>query len=1012
MVRHFPFIVVFLLVQWSLLNNVFGQETPLPTLNLSEIKGKNINELVVHRTLKQGSVPDSLDSITSMLSRLPEHSMASPLGDRYFSAFTLFNDTDEQNWFVYPYGSPVEKVEISQYTSGHRVKHVQNGIYAKGQIDFHYGEGIQLLPGESTSIVILFDSDVFVAPLKIVVKPESEAIDKFKLENIILLISLGVCLALGLYNFFLYLGTGSKPYLYYALSTMGFTLGWAYVFGVVNYFIPSASPAFASASFLLGLYFVAQFTSSFLVLDVHSKRLYKALRLVALLSLFSLILVFINIGLSILLVSVFSTLILVLSLTAGIKRWRANYLPARYFVIALLSVLIPNFVGNMINLNILPEMNINSFLLAQIGNSLDSLLLAFALAEKVRLTNLQNLALSNRLEQQVATRTIQLSSANEKLEEANLQLKEASKAKSQFLASMSHEVRTPLTAIIGFAESIQTGEIKKAQQSKAIQIIADNGHHLLDVINDILDLSKIEANKLEFESIPTPLLGMMKQLTEMMKKRATDKGLQFNIRLAFPLPDIIVSDPTRLKQILFNLINNALKFTDEGSVELSLEVNDKVLKISVADTGIGMDSTQIETLFMPFQQAEKSISRKYGGTGLGLSISKYLVEGLGGQIAVESEVNKGTRLTVTLPLVLHDSSVWLECDEKDDKNGFSKPVESMQHLADYNQARVLVVDDHPNILELVSLLLQKLRCQVVAVASGVEAKMQIQNQVDFDLVLLDIQMPTHDGIETLSMLRDAGCNAPVVALTANSMQHEVEQYTSLGFSSVISKPIERQQFVETLDYYLSTHSHLDDIVDAQDRLLLTRDYLGTLSADIMQFESLIDQGKIAEAQEISHRVKGTAITFGFDQIGTLFTDFDHAIKDRDESKSLSLAKNIHRLHQSIIQLPFLDLAQGIANHGFSMGRYVEHLGRWLTQQNNALQGVKSNLNKGDEQRFKVGLLQLKIEAETLALQGLFQHFDLLEEYMETLSFPPALCQKQIDLMEYKLDRIQKQFEIA
>lgn len=1001
-------VVVLLLLQWLMVNGLRAEDSSLPKLNLSDIHGKNISALVANRTLLEGQLPDNSKALFSLLAQLPEHGTVSPFGDRYVSVFDLHNDTSYSRWFVYPYGSPVDKVQINQYHAGMRVKQVQNGLQLDSQMDFRYGTSVELAPGEQTTIAVLFDSSFYAAPIKIVLKPETEAYDDFKIENVIMLMSLGVCLALGIYNLFLFIGTADRAYFYYAISTFGFAVGWAYVFGVFSSIFAEVYPIFAVVAFSFGLCFAAQFNTTFLRLKLHAPALHKFTRIAG----FSVFLTvpagIYNVGLGIMLISIFSLVIIFVGVYAGVKRWMAGDIPARYFVIALLSVVVPNFFGNLINLNVFPEVNLNVFLIAQIGNSLDSLILAFALAEKVRLTNLKNIALTNRLEQKVGVRTHQLSEANEQLESAIEGLKEAGLAKNQFLASMSHEIRTPLTAIIGYAESIQADEIKSAEIPEAINIIADNGHHLLEVINDILDISKIEANKLEFESIPTPLIGIITQLTTMMQKRAQDKGLKFKTQFDFPLPDVIMSDPTRLKQILFNLTNNALKFTEFGGVELGLKASKDCLEITVSDTGIGMSESQIEALFLPFQQAEKSTSRKYGGSGLGLSISKHLVEGLGGNINVKSQLQQGTAFLVSLPLVLADTSEWLESLAAANTE-ISRPASEISASGKFNRAKVLVVDDHPNIRELVSLLLRKLDCEVVALSSGLEALSEVQFESNFDLVLLDIQMPEHDGIETLNLLREAGCKAPIVALTANNMQHEIELYTSIGFSSVLSKPIERTQFIETLNYYLSDRAYSDEFINPLDKLSLTRDYLKTLAAQVTKFESCMEQGERQAALEFSHAIKGSAQSFGFDLVGAAFNDFDIGMKERNETQIDSAYAVIKRMNRQLIRLPFTDLARGIANHRYSLSDYAYQLRKFLALPESDLADIRQALENANKDNLRSLLFKLQVETTRLGFAGLNQHHEMLADYLKMPSPDLGLCEKQVDMMMYKLSRIKDQF---
>ena len=741
----------------TLFNNAYSRSSinSSQVFNLSQVQNIDISQDIEYYKFDQARLPQQNFDLNEWRSTLPKHINTNPMGDRYVAVFTLVNDTKEERWFVYPYGSPVEHIEMAHYADSRLISSTTSGVYYSNPLQFHYGGNIEIGMGEQATIVLLFDSQTFVAPIKIVVKTEQSASKQFGIENILLLLGLGVCFALGLYNCFLYIGTGSKQYLYYALSTFGFTFSWAFTFGVVNYFVQSLSPVWGVVGFSFSFHFAVWFAVAFLGLHKRSPKVYLYLKCLAWLSFLPSVVAVFNVGLGGLLLSVFGTAVLLTNLFFGIQSWYRGYLPARYFVLALLFVLVPSILVNLINLNILPGFNINAMLFALLGNSFDSLLLAFALAEKVRLTNKQNAELTHELELNVQQRTSQLSLANEKLESLISELREANRAKTHFLASMSHEIRTPLTSIIGYAQSIQGDEVPAAKKPEVMEIIVDNGSHLLGVINDILDISKIEANKLDFENIPTAFLSIVKQIEKVMHKRAQDKGIEFEIHCQFPLPDLIMSDPTRLRQILFNLTNNALKFTEHGKVVVSLGTHNETLVVKVTDTGIGITEAQMATLFEPFQQAENSTSRKYGGTGLGLSISKYLAQGLGGEITVRSKINHGSEFELTLPLNVCHGAKMLQSEAEYAKLKDPTVKQSHQNM-DFNHARVLVADDHPDVRKLATLLLENMNCDVTAVTSGLEALDIVAREKAFELILMDIQMPEMDGSQTLQKLRIGG----------------------------------------------------------------------------------------------------------------------------------------------------------------------------------------------------------------------------------------------------------------
>ncbi|NQZ06825.1 MAG: AAA family ATPase [Algicola sp.] len=397
--------------------------------------------------------------------------------------------------------------------------------------------------------------------------------------------------------------------------------------------------------------------------------------------------------------------------------------------------------------------------------------------------SLINASLYNGLKDKVNKRKEQLKRAKEKADRAN-------ETKSLFLANMSHEIRTPLTTVIGFAEGILFGDIEKKNQQQAIQTIANSGKHLLLLINDILDFSKIEAGQLLVEKLDVNLIELLANLESISIGMAKPKAISFEIELDLPLPDIISTDPTRLNQILLNLISNAVKFTEVGGVILKVYTKDQQLLFEVQDTGVGIKAEKIGSLFFAFEQADKTVQRKYGGTGLGLTISKSLAQMLGGDIDAQSEFGKGSSFTVAIELVTVDKTQLIECLDVLDECRNALEGAKNQPLSQLT-GNILVAEDQPENLQLIVTMLEKMGLDVTGVCNGQEA-IEAYLIDDFDLILLDIQMPVMDGLETFDMLTSISNDTPVIALTANAMKHEVQEYFRKGFDEHLSKPIERK----------------------------------------------------------------------------------------------------------------------------------------------------------------------------------------------------------------------------
>ncbi len=390
--------------------------------------------------------------------------------------------------------------------------------------------------------------------------------------------------------------------------------------------------------------------------------------------------------------------------------------------------------------------------------------------------------LQNVTEQVNARRIVQM--AKESAEAAN-------EAKTFFLANMSHEIRTPLSAIIGFTELLKSSNVSAEERQKYLNIITRNGQALSSIIDDVLDLSKIEAGKIEINREPLNFTELVTDVLEMFSDKAGGKGLNIQLESS-RLPNFnIISDPLRLRQILVNLIGNAVKFTSQGSIVVHgnfemLGENDLRMSISITDTGKGLSREEAEKLFKPFAQADGKSARQYGGTGLGLALSRKLARALGGNVSLaNSEQSKGC--TFNIEFVATKSA-----EVSDD--GPLKKTEQSRRL---KGLKVLVVDDSPDNRHLIKLLLVR-EGAMVEQANGGEQAIELALDDSYDAILMDIQMPGIDGYETLTRLRRENFKTPVFALTAYAMKEDRDRALKCGFSGHISKPINANHLVETL----------------------------------------------------------------------------------------------------------------------------------------------------------------------------------------------------------------------
>ncbi|MDP6040685.1 MAG: ATP-binding protein, partial [Candidatus Latescibacteria bacterium] len=402
------------------------------------------------------------------------------------------------------------------------------------------------------------------------------------------------------------------------------------------------------------------------------------------------------------------------------------------------------------------------------------------------------------LEKRVELRTQELSEMNTELIVARDQALESSHAKSDFLATMSHEIRTPMNGILGMAELLIGTKLDHTQQS-FLNIIDSSAKELLEILNDILDLSKIEAGKMALEIIDFSLKDCLNGIIRMMAVRAQEKGLELACHISPDVQDGLSGDPTRLRQIIVNLLSNALKFTKEGEIVLRVKQTSQIeetvsLQFDVSDTGIGISSEMEKKIFEAFTQADSSTARQFGGTGLGLTISSQLVQMMDGRIWVDSEIGKGSIFSFIAKFGI------LETEKKESQ---TVGVDSETDISTGSDARldVLVVEDNRVNQRVATLMLNKLGHSVSVANNGIEA-LECIEAGGYDLIFMDMQMPVMDGLETTIKVREreqkTGKHIPIVAMTANAMQGDRERCLEAGMDDYVSKPIHRDVVIEAI----------------------------------------------------------------------------------------------------------------------------------------------------------------------------------------------------------------------
>lgn len=375
----------------------------------------------------------------------------------------------------------------------------------------------------------------------------------------------------------------------------------------------------------------------------------------------------------------------------------------------------------------------------------------------------------------------------------------ANLAKTEFLANMSHEIRTPIGAIMGFIDLIKNSDASPENQAKYMGIIDRNSQQLLRLIDDILDLSKVEAGKMTIEHLSFRLNEFLADFISNMNFKAAEKGLQFNVTLESAIPDRIITDPVRLRQILSNVVGNAIKFTDKGHIDMKISYQAPFINFIVKDTGIGLSKEQALKLFKPFTQADSSTTRKFGGTGLGLVLSRKLAETLGGGLHLESSTpNQGSSFVIQiLPEVPSDARLLgsqelkFAANKKDD-------VDMNQALKGLN---ILLVEDSPDNQFLIETYLQKTGARISIKSNGLDGS-EAALKEDFDLILMDVQMPVMDGHEATQKLRRLKYSKPIIALTAHAMNEEKMKCFASGFNEYLTKPLQKGILLDVLKRYM------------------------------------------------------------------------------------------------------------------------------------------------------------------------------------------------------------------
>jgi signal transduction histidine kinase/DNA-binding NarL/FixJ family response regulator/HPt (histidine-containing phosphotransfer) domain-containing protein len=782
--------LLMLALAWQLLfHPAFAQADAGPAI-LNQARSVNLLNQGLLFEDRGEAFPASRQALPGWLAALKPAAGIDLSGGAYWMVARVRNGTGLSDWVLDPNDTLIERVEARLIGSDGSVQRLVTGYRAPHDYMLHYGKDVTLGPNLDYQVVLRFSSPYYARQPVISLLPQAQFRALSARENVLIVGSLGALFALAVFNFFIYSITRDRSPLYYSIYVLTYAAGWALAFHLpVDLFGWRVLELHYVPFFLLPV-FSTLFYLHFLRLKELAPRLAGISRINLVLPLVLLPSCFFALGWAHTLATIAILIWIALALACGIVAWKRGHRPARFFVFGFMALLLPSLAILPTNLGLLPAMVGNAQLLVLLGGTLDGLLLAFALADQIRI-------LRDNLEQNVDERTMQLRRANDALTIAKEHAEVVSRHRIDFLSAMSHDIRTPVAGMIGMLKFALRDHSVNGRTEEYLRIGLHNGESLLAILNDILDFSKIDAGKLTLEKVSFRLADLIGDPVSILQGQADAKSLLLRSEIGPGLPEFIEGDPTRLRQILINLLGNAIKFTERGEVLLQVGACASAglapaLTFSVNDTGPGIAPEVRARLFEKFEQADRSTTRRYGGTGLGLAICKELVGLMGGHISVESRVGAGSRFMFTLPLVA----------------GGAPPADLQAKVRERHshQLRVLCAEDVRTNQIIIGTLLENMGHQVHIVENGVEA-LHALGSADFDLVLMDGRMPLMDGEQATRLIRSGGSEGapvrdacvPIVALTANASEPDCARYLAAGMNGFLSKPIDERALYDQIE---------------------------------------------------------------------------------------------------------------------------------------------------------------------------------------------------------------------
>jgi two-component system, sensor histidine kinase LadS len=734
--------------------------------------------------------PATAAALPAMIASLRPAPKVDLLGGAYWLVAELRNDGRQTSWVIDPNDTLIDLVDIYLYAPDGTLRVLKTGYRQPHDYLLHYGKDVELEPGQTYQVLIRFSSPYYARGPMFAALPRADYQQLVARENVLIIGSIGALLALTVFNFFIYSITRDRSSLYYSLYVLCYAVAWGMTFHLSADMFDWHDLHWHYVPFFLLPVISTLFYTNFLRLKQTAPRLYRLSRINIVLPLLMLPTCFFALSYAHTIATIVIAIWVSMALVTGIVVWRRGYQPARFFVLGFLALLLPSLVILPANVGLIPALVTNAQLFTLLGGTLDGVLLAFALADQIRL-------LRNTLEQRVQERTAELTEAKEHAEVV-------SRHRIDFLSAMSHDIRTPLAGVIGMIKFAMRDQSVRGRTEEYLRIGLQNSESLLAILNDILDFSKIDAGRLSIETVDFDLIALIDDAIGILQGQADAKSLLLRCELALDMPRFVRGDPTRLRQILLNLLGNAIKFTDRGEVRLHATALHGVdgrssVSFDVNDTGPGIPPETLPRLFQKFEQADHSTTRRYGGTGLGLAICKELVQLMGGSIAAESRVGVGSTFSFTLPLAVGSAPA-------------AGPDTGPHREYHAYRLRILCAEDVRTNQIIISTLLENMGHDIRIVENGLQA-LHALSTAAYDLVLMDGRMPMMDGEQATRLIRAGGNEdyrmldpgVPIIALTANASDHDRARYLGVGMDGFLSKPVDERLLFDQLEKIIALH---------------------------------------------------------------------------------------------------------------------------------------------------------------------------------------------------------------